>query len=256
MHELKKILIFSVFIVGIFFSTVIYASLYTREGGLVYDDVSKITWTSNANLFQYLANSSENNNGFIKQLFDANNGIIYGLGKNTFLDNHTLSLSDFNLTTGMLNWYGAQAFIGYLNSINYAGYNDWRLPTTLPTFGGYSKGGSEFGQLYYMELGGKPAQQLASVHNDNYYLFNGIQGFPYWTSTIYDSDFTYAWYFGFGSNGVQAFTSKNAFLNVWAVRTGDITTIPIHIPTWLFGFILLGLMRFAGLFRPLRLVIA
>ncbi|MEI8573254.1 DUF1566 domain-containing protein [Methylomonas sp. LW13] len=251
MHEFKKILIFSVFIAGACFSTVIYASLYTREGGLVYDDISKITWTSNANLFQYLANSPENNN-FIQQVIDANNGIIYGLGKNTFLDKHTLSFSDFNLTTGTLNWYGAQAFIGYLNSMNYAGYNDWRLPTTWPTFGGYSEGGSEFGQLYYTELGGKPAMQLASVHNGNYFLFSGIQGFPYWSSTIYDRDFTYAWYFNLGSGGVQAFTSKSAFQNVWAVRNGDITVIPIHIPAWLFGLILLGLMRFTGLLGQIR----
>ena len=29
-----------------------------------------------------------------------------------------------------MDWFGAQAWINYLNVTNYQGYSDWRLPTT------------------------------------------------------------------------------------------------------------------------------
>ena len=36
---------------------------------------------------------------------------------------------------GIMNWAGANAWIDYLNSIQYAGYDDWRLPYTQPNNG-------------------------------------------------------------------------------------------------------------------------
>ncbi len=46
---------------------------------------------------------------------------------------HVPSAEDFHhagAIDGRLTWFGAQAWINYLNVTNYQGYSDWRLPTT------------------------------------------------------------------------------------------------------------------------------
>lgn len=58
---------------------------------------------------------------------------------------------------GLMNWNEAYTWIDYLNSTNYAGYNDWRLPSALNSDGSgpcglYNCSESELGYMYYTEL--------------------------------------------------------------------------------------------------------
>src|ERR1700693_2381010 len=57
-------------------------------------------------------------------------------------------------TDGLMTWADAQSWITSLNTANYLGFNDWRLPTTSVTCFGYNCTGSEMGHLFYNELGG------------------------------------------------------------------------------------------------------
>ena len=49
-----------------------------------------------------------------------------------------------DLTDGRLTYDNAQAWIHNLNSINYLGYSDWRLPINLPVDGSVHSGVSSF----------------------------------------------------------------------------------------------------------------
>jgi hypothetical protein len=69
---------------------------------------------------------------------------------------HTVSSDDFSSSQLVLvTWFGAQAFVGYLNSIDYAGSNQWALPSAgaNPQIG-FNPTGSQSGRLFYDELGG------------------------------------------------------------------------------------------------------
>jgi hypothetical protein len=91
-----------------------HASLTLVDGGLgVYDSVNNVTWTSDANLFgtQYT-----NSNGAVVQAILANWSGGTAFGNST----HTLSSDDF-LSSGRMDWFGALAWVSYLNATNYGG---------------------------------------------------------------------------------------------------------------------------------------
>lgn len=197
-------------------SSVSHAALVDRGGGLIYDTALNITWLANADLAA--------TNTF---------GLVFG-------------------ADGSMNWTTAQSWIGAMNTNNYLGYSDWRLPTTLQpdatcsSQSGGSSGayctGSEMGQLFYNELGGVPGQNISTIHNNaNYNLFTNVQDSFYWSGTEYAPDTTYAWYFNMG-NGDQGVDNKLNGDYVWAVRPGDVAAVPIPAAVWLFGSGLLGLL--------------
>ena len=103
-------------------------------------------------------------------IIDASGGVIYDAPNS--LDTppnsgiHTLTLSDFlhgGAIDGKLTWFGAQAWVNYLNVADYQGYSNWRLPTTMDSSAsvGYPNGGatnlpvssSELAELFYGQLG-------------------------------------------------------------------------------------------------------
>ena len=99
-----------------------------------------VSFTKDGNLFQTMANGYAGGAAaFINAVIaSVPGGKIYDT-PNT-LDTpansgyHILSSSDFfSYSSGVVNWFGAQAFIGYLNSISYAGSNQWQLPTVTDT---------------------------------------------------------------------------------------------------------------------------
>ena len=136
-------------------------------------------------------------------------------------------------------------------------YDDWRLPNTIGgplTFGydgttttGYNITSSEFGHLYYTELG-----------NPNWYGYGWHYGLQktgdfehlrinwYWSGTEAGADGAYYFYFGDGFQVVDPKSDPNG--HAIAVFDGDVAGTPVPEPTsiLLFGS---GLVGFAGYFR-------
>lgn len=168
-----------------------------------------------------------------------------------------------NLYSG--TWNGANAWIASLNNSNYKGYNDWRLPSTLPVNGtsydyvlsydgttdkGYNIDSlnSEMGYMYYVELGNLGyCDTIGSCNNPGWGL-NQTAPFTlqpissYWSGTEYGNN---AWEFN-TFYGLQSAYYKNTNFRAWAVRSGDVAAAPIPEPsTWLLlSFGLLGLFAF------------
>lgn len=140
------------------------------------------------------------------------------------------------------------------------GTGDWRLPGTpdaKPVLGydgtttaGYLVTSSEFGHLFYDELGNQ-----ALVTPDKSFNFNGglmntgpftnLEAFPpYWsTDSLYNDEYPdAAWLFDY-SFGVQNIGDASAELFAMAIRTGEVTYTSTPEPTTmiLFGFGLAGL---------------
>lgn len=206
------------------------AALVSRLGGqAVYDTDFDITWLADANL------AASNTFGV--------SGITDG---------------------GQMSWTTANEWIAAMNTANYLGYSDWRLPATLQpdpscrtqsggdSFG-YNCTGSEMGHLFYDELGGVASYPISMTHNDNHDLFSIVQPAPYWSGTSYVPLSSRAWRFGFG-DGLQATSRKDDAYNIraWAVRPGDSAleapVVPLPGAVWLLGSALgvLGIARRRG----------
>lgn len=171
-------------------------------------------------------------------------------------DNVTDAFYDTELNITWLrnaNINGAKAWVtanAWAESLNFGGYDDWRLPTMLDTGApgcefiannntdcGYNvltKVGatvySEIGHLFYVTLGNKgaytttgSAQAGAGLTNKG--KFTGFQSAQYWTGLNYAQMAGVAWSFdtseGFQRNDYQ--TNQHYAL---AVRAGDITLVP------------------------------
>ncbi|QOJ32390.1 MAG: DUF1566 domain-containing protein [Gammaproteobacteria bacterium] len=202
------------------------AALVSRLGGqAVYDTDFNITWLADANL----------------------------------ATSNTFGVSGIN-DGGHMSWTTANEWIAAMNTANYLGYSDWRLPTTpqpdpscrTQSIGGslgYNCTGSEMGHLFYGELGGVEYQSISMTHNDNLDLFSIIVPAPYWSGTSYAPISAQAWRFSFG-DGLQATSLKYyAYaIHAWAVRDGDVGVIPIPGAVWLLGSALgvLGIARRRG----------
>lgn len=195
------------------------AQLTSLNNGLVYDSGANVSWSADANLFLTLANASGNPANFVSQIISANGGVINDTA-NTFetsAGTYYLTAADFNISSGQLDWWAAKAFIVYLNSISYAGFNTWRLPNTPPVaqITGALINTSELGELFYTQLNGlelKPVPTSA--------LFSNLKAFPYWSGTEYGPYPSDAWYYLFNT-GVQAYVNKNYFFYVWPVISGN-----------------------------------
>lgn len=191
--------------IGLLSTTAAHAALESRMSGqAVYDTDLNITLLADANL----------------------------AATNTF------GVSGINSTFGTMNWTTTQSWITAMNTADYLGFNDWRLPTTqqpdatcsVQLSGGVSFGngcsGSEMGHLFYNELGGIAGQSITTNHNASYSLFNNIQSQNlYWSGTEYAPSPGYAWVF-FMHDGTQNFSIEEGGYNVWAVRSGDVAAVP------------------------------
>ena len=214
------------------FTTSAQAALVPALGGKVINDTDlNITWLADADL------AATNSFGL------ARNVDLGGFPGGSYIDNF-----------GNMTWGGAMKWIAAMNTANYLGYSDWRLPTTLQPdascssqLGGVSYGnyctGSEMGHLYYTELGGVKAQPITTTHNANYGLFQNLHLGTYWSGTTapYTSN---AWYL-YTTGGIQDYTSYSSIYYAFAVRPGQVAAVPVPAAAWLLGSGLLGLIGVA-----------
>jgi len=180
------------------------AALVSRAGGLAYYDTdTNLTWIADANL------AVTNNFG------------VAGIG-----------------VDGTMSFATANAWIGGMNTANYLGTNDWRLPTTLypdpscsvqtPNIsGGSGCTGSEMGHLFNLE----------GITSSAPGPFSNLGGTAYYSGTAIPMGTSY---FFEMTSGFQAGIA-NVDLRAWAVRSGDIAAVPVPPAVWLFGSAL-GLM--------------
>ena len=198
-----KQLISLFFAIACLISTTAHATLESRLGGqAVYDSDLNITWTANANLAATLP---------------------FGLA-------NVLPSSDSGNQPGTMFGTSRDSWIGSLNSYQttgYLGFNDWRLTTDNCGTVGYVCTDSEFGYLFYNELGGIAHSPISSSNSPNLALFtNIIENNFYWTRSLSGEHIKV---FEFGQGARSSVFGTLAQLHVWAVRDGDsfpITSVP------------------------------
>ena len=235
-----------------FFMTLIAnAALNLTDSGMgVYDSNLGLSWSQDANLLGTLeANATAqygNDSSLILSIINSNVGVVRD-NSNTY-DNgsYSLTASDFAYG-GMVDWWGAQAFVGYLNHISYAGSNQWVLPTTIDSDAsvGYGQTGSQLGDLFYNALGGAAGAAMPSGP------FSNVQSFGYWSGTEYSANPNNSWVLG-ALDGNQFYYDKNSLFYAWAVTPVTISTVPVPASFW---FLSTGMVGLFGLKRrqlPLR----
>ncbi|WP_297293005.1 PEP-CTERM sorting domain-containing protein, partial [Oceanicoccus sp.] len=68
-----------------------------------------------------------------------------------------------------------------------------------------------------------------------------LQSYVYWSGTEYAPGSYDAWYFG-TDRGYQYNITKSLEYYAWAVRSGDVSAVPVPAAVWLFGSGLVGLI--------------
>jgi len=233
----KQILTALSFAVGAGFGSASEAALYDRGNGLVYDDVLNVTWAQDGNLFKTLAKNTPN---LVNNII-ANAG---GLPDSADGLHQSLTSRDFNAYSGYMSWLGAKV---WTDNLIYGGYDDWRLPkfTGDTTCAGYNCKDSELSYMFYINLGVRAGQSVLSGSNaENLALFTNLQNY-YWTGVEFSLGPGNVWTFQYGGYQ-QPFGSGLGYgLYAWAIRDGDVATVPAPTTSWLFisGFI--GVFGFA-----------
>ncbi len=196
------------------------AALIERMGGLAYyDNVTNLTWLSDANYAQTSG-------------YDVDGRMTWSEAK-TWASNLDVSgVTGWRLSSTLQ----PDASCGSQSSNGSYGFNCT---------------GSELGNMFHILLGGNLLTPISGSHNANYDLFSNVQDYSYWTSTSNANDSNEAWSFSFGSR-YQTFSKlKLNTFNAWAVQSGDATVdwvpqVPVPAAAWLFGSGLLGLIGVAG----------
>jgi hypothetical protein len=174
-------------------------------------------------------------------LIDRGGGLIYDDDLNvTWLADANYARTSGYDADGLMTWSSAMTWAG---NLSYGGYTDWRLPTS-DTCSGFNCTGSEMGHLFYIELGGTASTSILNSSDPDLTLFTNVQPANYWSGSEYALDPNGAWGFVFG-NGGQSPGGKQANGYAWAVRPGDVATVPLPGAAWLFGSGLLGLLGMA-----------
>ncbi|MBF0539427.1 MAG: DUF1566 domain-containing protein, partial [Nitrospirae bacterium] len=105
---------------------------------------------------------------------------------------------------GKMTWQAALDYVSCLNTANYLGYNDWRMPNV-----------NELESLVNAEQA-TPATWLFLQ------VFANVQSNAYWSSTSYASNTSYAWFVSMVDGNVSGSgLVKSRTYYVWPVRAGQ-----------------------------------
>ena len=102
-----------------------HSALIDAGNGLVNDTTQNLTWVKDGNLWLTMASASGNPAAFTATVANNSGGWA--------------SVGDYSSQIGMMDWLAAQGFVYYLNSINYKGFSNWRLPTTANSLSSLGK---------------------------------------------------------------------------------------------------------------------
>lgn len=224
---------------------------YTSDGkDLVYSSISDVTWTKDANLLGSMI-AANGYDAVVNAIIQVTPTVASLPNYDAPTGEYTLSQNDF--VDGYVSWYGAVAFVNYLNSIQYAGSDRWKLPAAMvldssgctPDTGSsicghdaISQGngantGNELAELYFHELGGRSRQFINGM------LYPGT-GMPqtdtfdneehnpaFATSTEVAANGNLNYYFD-TRNGMQLSYLKGGadLYYAWAITPGLITAVP------------------------------
>ncbi len=224
-------------------TAVMNADLVSADGGqLVVDTTLNATWASDANLFNTLEVQSGNSATFVNTVISDSNGQI---------GTYALTSADFH-SQGQMDWYGAEAFINYLNTTHYLGYSSWRLPTTVNAAASSTDtpapSSSELAELIIAGLGGPYGDTVVNTHNSNFGLFSNFQAWLYWSGTNATNP-TGAWDFNAlpGEDSQDNDAKATNFFDVLPLMNGEVATATAPEPgsAWMLSAGLLGVSGFA-----------
>ena len=109
---------------------------------------------------------------------------------------------------GAMTWHGALNYVACLNTNNYLGHSDWRLPNVNELESVFNDGQPDMG-LWFNGQG-----------------FSNVQPSYYWSSTSYPFYPSLAWHVSMGDGGVEPYGKNlNYFVYVWPVRGGQGTSV-------------------------------
>ena len=218
------------------------AALYDRGNGLIYDDVLDITWLQDANYAYTSGYAAANANG--------------GSWTSTNIQ-----------ADGRMGWDAAKT---WADQLSYGGFDDWRLASAnlmngaSPCYAtdgscdrGYNNTTGELGHMFYNNLGNLGYYDASGSAQSGYGATNSsftdgdsgdsvsilnLQNHVYWLGEEYAPNTYGAWAFItlYGGQGYDG--GKSNSLYSWAVRAGDVSSVPVPAAAWLFGTALLGLV--------------
>jgi hypothetical protein len=187
-------------------------------------------------------------------LVDEGNGLIYEADRNLmWLQDANYAKTYGYDNDGMMTLNAAMA---WADALVFAGYDDWRLPSSLHADSsgpcvGYNCTDSELGHSFYVELG-NTQESGYSGGTVNVGPFTNLPLSHIWTSTTDGSNSTLVFDF-FG--GQQTWHS-NPNANHWAMAVRDLTALELPAPVPLpgaFPLLASGLAAFACVRRRRRL---
>ena len=166
---------------------------------------------------------------------------------------------------GRMTWGEAKSWVDTLNAANHLGYSDWRLPKLYVdscnfTYNGTGCGynvltGSEvemaslwydtLGNIAYYDTAGNGPQPGFGLTNTG--PFSNIEQYYYWSGQVggyFGGGIPRAYYFN-AFDGSQSTNPRSEISYAWAVRSGDVSAVPVPAAVWLFGSALIGLLGVA-----------
>lgn len=166
-------------------------------------------------------------------------------------NNNGSSLVWLDFTHGYRTWSDQMSWASGLDdtlTINPSGYEiswqdtSWRLPTSPSKGSGLNITTSEMGYLYYTELGNSFSYSGGGFVNSG--PFENIYPGYTWSSTTWSNTYQHwAWWFNLntGEQGWSIYTSDVVALGL-AVRSAEVSAVPIPGAAWLLGSGLMGLI--------------
>ena len=156
--------------------------------------------------------------------------------------------ANLGLRCGWSNELGRDANT-WADQLEYGGYDDWRLASAgnAPTYG-YDVTTGELGHMFYNNLGNTAGTSiLGNVSFTDATPGGGIESFVnvqsniYWYGEEYAPFADSAWAF-LTDRGSQGYYYDYVSHYSWAVRAGDVSSVPVPAAAWLFGSALAGLL--------------
>lgn len=162
-------------------------------------------------------------------LVDRGGGLIYDTDRNiTWLQDANYAKTSGAHTTGKMEWLDAR---DWAESLVYAGYADWRLPTEAPIDSSPSPWNdtiSEMGHLYYEELKGTAIVGLPLTNGQrDTGPFINIQTTDFYWAGLPNTDTVTGWTFRFSDGAHHQNGTGIHYGFAWAVRDGDSHPVPL-----------------------------